>query len=153
MQIIPKYIESYADWTPDKPLEEMTAEDWAQEVLGDDVQSLERCYRVGLRMLARMHQMARYRCPSAPIYGTYAMYGHGGSSCVGKTAQLGDYAGKRTKSYHAFVAKWPNGAKMPEWAQPIFGFVSSQPANRTIEARRGGDQPSRPGPAVRIVSD
>ena len=122
MQVRPEYVKQYADWTPSKDPSEMSEEDWAQEVLGDDVESLEHCFRVGLRILARMRATARRQCRGDWVYGMYAWYGNG-KSCNGKTAELGDYARKRADGYGKFMSKWPTGASIPDWAVPMFGQI------------------------------
>jgi len=150
MQVMPQYIKTYADWTPAKPREEMTTEDWAQEILGDDVVSLERCYRVGMRMLVRMHNTARRKCPTSTIYGMYAMYGNGGGHCRGKTATLGDYAAKRSKTYYGVLRRWPNKMLMPAWAISTYGMMPGQKLASASKKKTGriadsryGNKPSR----------
>jgi hypothetical protein len=123
MQVRPEYVAQYADWQPAKDPDQMTQEDWAQEVLGSDVESLERCFRVGLRIMARMRGAAKRRCPGDLVYGMYAFYGNG-RSCNGKTVELGDYARLRANSFSKFMSKWPRGVSIPDWAVPLFGQIA-----------------------------
>jgi len=157
MQVMPEYIAQYADWEPAGDPEEMTSEDWAQEILGDDVESLERCYRVGMRMLVRFGRSARHKCRGAPIHGMYAFYGNGGNSCGGSTEALGSYAEKRAKTYYNLMKSWPNKLGIPEWAVVTYGQIEGYTESTERSRRRGpyADRPSRGGgpPLVVINSD
>ena len=140
MQVMPEYVSTYADWPIAKPVKDMTTEDWAAEVLGSDQEHLERCYRVGGRMLSRMRAAARYKCQNVSwIYGMYAMYGTGGQ-CAPKQQRMAqketqdtglvllygkenapvranDWAQQRAATYLSCMKGWPDREKLPDWAE------------------------------------
>ena len=135
MQIMPEYIKQFADWQPPKPQKEMSEDDWATEVLGSDQEHLERCYRVGGRMLSRFRGAARYACANVGwTYGMYAMYGTGGKCApatmraaaeetartglvivTGKENRPADWVAQRVGTYRACMKNWPDKEVAPEW--------------------------------------
>lgn len=137
MQVMPQYAKLYADWLSVEERKQLSDEEVIQQLLGTDQRSLERCYQVGARMLARFRSAARHRCPHADrIYATYAQYGTGGSCSPRSVAvethltpdgtvdltqrtkgvKTKDWAMDRTKSYRKCMGMWPQVPQVPAWA-------------------------------------
>jgi len=156
MQIMPQYARLYAGWLSDEDRKQLSDEEVIQQLLGTDQRSLERCYEVGARMLARFRSAARYRCPHTRwVYSMYAMYGTGGS-CAPRTksqpveltadgrvdltnrvkgAKPKDWARDRMSSYDKCMALWPDKApEVPAWAA-LPGESRDAPAPAEFAAR------------------
>lgn len=98
MQIAPEEAVKNAAWLSADDRARLSAnpharERFARTLLGDSKQALERCFEIGMRMLAR----ARRSCSGAGAswaYGMFSMYGSGGR------CSLPGVADRRAKTFH-----------------------------------------------------
>lgn len=122
MQVMPAQIRQFASWIPEEEAKEYDKlpfgkarsemdEKWAQMMVGEDAESLYRCFDVGLRALAR----ARRACAGKPVgawhYKMWALYG------TGQRCSLSDpesFAAKRSGTFLRMKHYIPKISREPE---------------------------------------
>lgn len=126
-QIMPSQIRQFASWIPKDELEiydktplgpERRAmnEAWAQQMLGDSDEALDRCFDVSMRALARSRGACVGKQVGSWHYKMWSMYGTG-NRC--SSAGLhGDFAAKRSSTYHRMTSYRRSAQNAPSETVP-----------------------------------
>lgn len=115
LQVMPHMVYRFADWITDEEREKAQdskseREKIAQQLLGRDQVSLQRCFRTGLRMLAhsrqvcqrrqdkyaREHKMARSKSDNTAYWWAFGMYSYYGVGPSGNADGCYDFNGGKT---------------------------------------------------------
>lgn len=126
-QVMPNQIRQFATWIPDTekqaydklPLgkeRQEWDERWAQRMLGDSPEALDRCFDVSLRMLARARKACSGSRGGAWPYKMWAMYGTG-SKCSSYGIH-DDFAAKRSGTYYRMQSYRPEARSRPAETVP-----------------------------------
>ena len=123
VQIMPNMIRSFSSWIPKEEVDAYNKlsygraraeleEKWAQEMLGDSPEALDKCFDTGMRALARSRRACSARHGGAWHTKMWAMYGTG-NSCVSVNSE------KRSSTYVRMTryrpsSLLPGGDPVPE---------------------------------------
>ena len=126
-QIMPSQIRQFASWIPQDELDIYDKlplgkergewdEKWAQRMLGDSPEALDRCFDVAMRALARARGACVGRQGGGWAYKMWAMYGTGN-----RCSSYGihdDFAAKRASTYHRMKSYKPYPGAAPQTPVP-----------------------------------
>jgi len=123
VQVMPNQIRRLANWIPKEEQKEYDRlpygrargdleEKWAQQMLGDSPEELDRCFDVGMRALARARRACSGRLGGSWHQKMWAMYGTG-NSCTSA------HAHKRSSTYHRMASYRPEASNSPRGDETV----------------------------------